>query len=64
MHYPELSLNITDIYPNIADISNVVYIQENLNKEFIEYYKNVYSHKSPDPIYVKCLLWDMSYVYI
>lgn len=62
MHYPEVSLNITDIYPNLGNISNLLYIQENLNNEFIDLYKLVYPSKTPDPIYVKCILWDLSYV--
>ncbi|ORX80135.1 hypothetical protein BCR32DRAFT_269023 [Anaeromyces robustus] len=61
MHYPGVNINFTDIYPNLGYISNMVYIQENLNKEFIDYYKLVFSNKTPDPIYVKCILWDIAY---
>ncbi|ORX43353.1 hypothetical protein BCR36DRAFT_360975, partial [Piromyces finnis] len=61
MHYPEISLHITDIYPNLGDISNLLYIQENLKKEFIEYYKTVFPNKTLDPIYIECILWDTSY---
>jgi len=64
MHYPDVTVNITDIYPNLGDISNIVHIQENLNEEFINYYKIVYPKENVDSIYVKCLLWDLSYVCI
>ncbi|OUM69356.1 hypothetical protein PIROE2DRAFT_2649 [Piromyces sp. E2] len=51
MHFPEVSLNISDIYPNLGEISNLMYIQDDLNKEFIDYYKYIFQNKTPDPIY-------------